>query len=114
MTPEEPVVPESVPEQQAAPQAEPASVDALGLSLEENANGKGLVVRGVESDSAASENGIETGDVIVSIGGKTVDSVEGVQAEVANAKERGRKAVLMQVQDQDGTTRFVALRLDLA
>ena len=96
------------------PRAEPASVDALGLALEENANGKGLVVRGVESDSAASENGIETGDVIVSVSGKTVDSVEGVQAEVANAKERGRKAVLMQVQDQDGSTRFVALRLERA
>jgi len=100
--------------QPETPNAEPASVDALGLALEENADGEGLVVRSVESDSAASENGIETGDVIVSVGGKTVDSVESVQAEVENAKERGRKAVLMQVQGQNGGTRFVALPLDRA
>ena len=100
--------------QPETPKAEPASVDALGLALEENADGEGLVVRSVESDSAASENGIETGDVIVSVGGKTVDSVESVQAEVENAKERGRKAVLMQVQGQNGGTRFVALPLDRA
>ena len=100
--------------QPQTPRAEPASVDALGLALEENADGEGLVVRSVESDSAASENGIETGDVIVSVGGKTVDSVETVRAEVENAKERGRKAVLMQVQSQNGGTRFVALPLDRA
>jgi len=95
------------------PTAEPASFEMLGLSLEDNADGEGVVVKGVEADSAASQQGIQEGDVIVSIGGSPVDSIEKVQAQVENAKEQGRKAVLMQVRGQQGT-RFIALPLETA
>ena len=87
---------------------EPASLAALGLEIGPNDGGDGVVVTGVDADSEAGEKGIRTGDVIVSVGGEAVDSVKSVESRIAAARKDGRKAVLMQVENDRGT-RFVAV-----
>ncbi len=88
--------------------AEPTSLAALGLSVGPNDGGDGVLVTGVDADGEAGEKGIRTGDVIVSVGGEAVGSVNAVKSRVAAARKDGRKAVLMQVENERGT-RFVAV-----
>jgi len=87
---------------------EPASVDSLGLTLEPNLNGDGVTVAGVADDSPASETGLSAGDIILSVGDRTVASVDDVQEGIDAAKESGREAVLLKVQSERGT-RFVGV-----
>jgi len=87
---------------------EPASLAALGLEIGPNDGGSGVLVTGVDPDGEAGDKGIRTGDVIVSVGGEEVSSVQSVEKQVAAAKKSGRKAVLMQVERDEGT-RFVAI-----
>ena len=86
----------------------PGSFDGLGLTLEANPDGDGLVVRGVEDGSAAAERGIRAGDVVVSAGGNPVETLEDLEAAIANAEEQGRDAVLFRVEGENGA-RFVGL-----
>ena len=90
------------------PDAQPGSLDGLGLTLEKNPNGEGVVVTGVADDSPAADKGITSGDVIVAVGGKAVESVADVEAGVAAAQERDRGAVLFKVQGEQGV-RFVGV-----
>jgi serine protease Do len=87
---------------------QPGSLDGLGITVEPNEGGEGVVVTGVADDSPAGENGIRAGDVIVSVGGAPVDSVEDVEKGVNDAEGKGRGAVLFKVQGEQGT-RFVGV-----
>lgn len=84
----------------------PASVDDLGLTLQSNENG--VVISKVDPNSPAAEKGLGRGDVILNVDGDPVETVKDVAAKVASVKEDGRKAVLMQVQSEQGV-RFVAV-----
>ena len=96
--------------QASAKQAEDktASVADLGLSLTVAPDGKGVVVSDVDPDGSAAEQGIQTGDVILAVGGSEVTRPGDVEREVVDAKKQGMKAVLMRVKSGD-QTRFVAL-----
>jgi serine protease Do len=96
---------------EAPAEVQPGSLDGLGLTVEPNENGDGVVVVGVEDDSPAAENGIRTGDVIVSVGDTAVKSVDDVEKGVSAAQERGREAVLLKVQGENGV-RFVGVPLE--
>ena len=74
------------------------------------AGGKGLVVTGIDADGAAAEHGLQTGDVILDVGGRSVSSVSQMRKVLADAKSNGRSNVLMRVKSGNGT-RFVALPL---
>ena len=87
---------------------EKGSLDGLGITVEPNKDGEGVVVTGVADDSPAAENGIRAGDVIVSVGGQTVDSIEDVEKGVSAAEDKGRGAVLFKVEGENGT-RFVGV-----
>jgi serine protease Do len=95
------------PEKQDEP-VQKGSLDGLGIAVEPNEDGEGVVVTGVADDSPAAENGIRSGDVIVSVGGQTVDSVEDVEKGVSAAEAKGRGAVLFKVEGENGT-RFVGV-----
>ncbi|MEH6727637.1 MAG: PDZ domain-containing protein, partial [Hyphomicrobiales bacterium] len=84
----------------------PASAETLGLTLERAENG--VLISGVDADSAAAEKGLVEGDVILNVNGTPVKTVEDVTSNVAQVKQDGRKAVLMQVQSERGI-RFVAV-----
>ena len=91
------------------------AVPHLGLTLApavavEGAGGKGLVVTAVDPDGAAAEHGLQTGDVILDVGGKSVGNVREIRKVLADAKKDGRSNVLMRVKSGDAT-HFVALPL---
>jgi serine protease Do len=79
------------------------------FSLAEDA--KGVVVVEVASDSAAAEKGFRPGDVIMEAAETEVKSPDDVAKEISQAKNSGRKSILLLV-DRQGDLRFVALRLD--
>ena len=71
---------------------------------------KGLVVTAVDPDGPAAEHGVQTGDVILDVGGKSVASTSEVRKALSEAKSQGKHDVLMRVKTADAV-RFVALPL---
>ncbi len=97
-------------------------IEGLGLSLATvNADTKnrfklqddvkGVVVTKVKDGGVAAEKGIRPGDLIVEVSQAEVSTPAQVAAKVAEAKDAGRKSVLMLIEGQGGL-RFVAIRVD--
>ncbi|MEM8631440.1 MAG: Do family serine endopeptidase [Pseudomonadota bacterium] len=102
--------------------AEPEEADILGmkisgmtdelreqLGLDEDA--VGLVVTDVAEDSEAYEKGLRAGDVIAEAGQEKVSGVEDLEERIEDAREGGRKSLLLLVR-RGGDPRFVALSLE--
>ncbi len=79
------------------------------LGLAEDATG--LVVKEVAEDSDAFEKGLRAGDLVVEAGQQKVEGVADLEARIAEAKDAGRKSLLMLIRRQ-GDPRFLALSLD--
>ncbi|MEM9780428.1 MAG: Do family serine endopeptidase [Pseudomonadota bacterium] len=102
------------------PDAEPSGVETiLGLTLsaltqelrEEYAlesNTRGVMVIEVDEASEAFEKGIRVGDLISEIGQQPVDEPTEVVERFEDAREAGRKSLLLLLQ-RDGQSRFVAV-----
>jgi serine protease Do len=96
--------------------AHPASgVPHLGLQIApasevSGAGEKGVVVTAVEPDGPAAERGVQTGNVILEIGGKPVGNVGDVRKALSEAKSQGKHQILMRMKVGDAT-RFVAMPL---
>ncbi|SOC07585.1 DegQ family serine endoprotease [Rhodobacter maris] len=71
----------------------------------------GLVVTDVDESSEAFDKGLRKGDVIVEAGQQPVLSVGDLEARVSEAKEGGRKSVLLLIR-RGGEPRFVAVPID--
>jgi serine protease Do len=104
-------------EKQAEAQAEkpkPTSgVPYLGLMLAPanevaGSGGKGVVITGVDPNGAAAEQGLQTGNVILDVGGKAVVNAGDVRSALNDAKNHGKRDVLMKVKAGDAT-KFVAV-----
>ncbi|MFA5955917.1 Do family serine endopeptidase [Hyphomicrobium sp.] len=85
----------------------------LGMTLApadqvEGAGSHGAVVMNVDPASPAAEKGIQQGDVILSVGGKTVSGPGDVKKALKEAKNASKRAVLMQLKTAQGN-RFVAV-----
>ncbi len=109
-------VPARIPEK-----ARVGVVDELGLSLAAITPGLraefnlgdeavGVLVTEVTGGGPASEKGIRPGDIIVEVSQTEVTSPALVQDKVIEARDAGRRSVLLLVQ-RDGDLRFVALRV---
>ncbi|NHF72603.1 Do family serine endopeptidase [Paracoccus xiamenensis] len=96
-----------------------ASGDTLGMQLQtltpeiaaELGMGEGqdgLVVRGVDPTSDAADKGLSPGDVITEAGQQPVASIRDLRARVDEAREAGRKSLLLMIR-RGGEPRFVAL-----
>jgi serine protease Do len=72
---------------------------------------KGIVITGVDANSAAAEKRLSPGDVIVEIAQEAVASTDDFQARIDKLKKEGRKSALLLVAGSDGELRFVALSL---
>ena len=70
---------------------------------------KGVVVEGIDPQSAAAKKGIKSGDVIVEAAQEAVSDPGDVAASVDKVRKAGRKAVLFRVEDGKGDLRFVAV-----
>jgi serine protease Do len=85
----------------------------LGLTLAPadeaaGSGGKGVVVTGVDPEGPAAVHGFQSGDVILAVGGKTVDDPSDVRNALSEAKSQGKHNVLLQVKTADAM-KFVAL-----
>ncbi len=94
---------------------QPSGVPHLGLQVApasevSGAGGKGVVVTAVDPDGPAAEQGFQTGNVILDVGGKAVANAGDVRQALTDAKAQGKHQVLMRVKMGDAT-RFVALPL---
>ncbi len=96
---------------------QPKSKAALGIDVQNVTNdiarqlgyklGEGVVVTSVYPDGPASEAGIETGDLILSVNRQNVNSVDEFDKAINNVKEN---KVLLLVKDEN-STQFVVIQL---
>jgi serine protease Do len=77
------------------------------------AGNQGVVVTGVDPDGPAAEQGFQTGNVILDVGGKAVANAGEVRQALVEAQAQGKHDVLMRVKMGDAT-RFVAVPLGKA
>ena len=93
----------------AKPKAdEPTSFAKLGLSLERAHGQDGVSVVSVDPESVAADRGLQSGDVILEAGGKSVSRPSDVADAIDAAQSAGRKSVLLRVKSGDAV-RFLAL-----
>jgi serine protease Do len=71
----------------------------------------GVVIMGVDSNSAAAEKRLNPGDVITEVTQEAVASAAELQKRVDKLKKDGRKSAMLQVVSPEGDTRFVGLSL---
>nr|WP_084437051.1 DegQ family serine endoprotease [Pseudodonghicola xiamenensis] len=72
---------------------------------------KGLVVTDVNEASEAFEKGMRAGDLITEAGQQKVTTIAELTARIDDAKEAGRKSILLLIR-RGGDPRFVALSID--
>lgn len=94
---------------------EEEELNDLGLALAPasevpGAGSKGMAITDIDPASEAAEKGLKKGDVILEIGGEAVSSANDIANGLRAAKDKGKRAVFMQVKSKD-QTRFVALSL---
>jgi serine protease Do len=85
--------------------------DQMASDLGMQPGEKGLVVMKVDVASEAYTKGLREGDVISEAGQKKVATLKDIKAQMTEAKDAGRKSLLLLVRTQ-GDPRFVALSLD--
>jgi serine protease Do len=95
-----------------------SNVPHLGLMLAPanevaGSGGKGVVVTAVDPNGPAADQGFQTGDVILDVGGKAVANARDVRKALIEAKDQGKHDVLMRVKTGNAT-RFVAMPLGQA
>jgi len=73
---------------------------------------EGVAVSSVDPSSKAADQGIKRGDIIVELNSKPVATVEDVSAGIREAREKGKRVVLLQIRGRDKQSRFLALPLD--
>ena len=102
------------PEKQAnAGETDNGSTPHLGISVAPasdvaGAGSKGVVVTAVDPEGPAAEHGLNSGDVILDVGGKSISSVGELRHALSEAKSSGKHDVLMRVKSADNT-HFVAM-----
>jgi len=72
---------------------------------------EGLVITAINPESEAASKGLVEGDLITEAGQQKVLSVADFEARVTEARDAGRKSLLLLVR-RGGDPRFVALVLD--
>ncbi len=101
---------------------EPAETELLGLTLSQltdeireqlelDADASGLVVTDIDTLSEAHEKGVRAGDVITEAGQQKLSTIADLTDRIDEAKEAGRKSILLLVR-RAGDPRFVALSLE--
>ena len=83
----------------------------IGRQLGVPATVKGLVVSSVDSSSDAASEGIQRGDVIVSINQRQTLTVADATAAINAAKAAGRGTVLLFVQRGAGSPRYIGVKI---
>jgi len=109
-------------EEEESEQAPVASATVLGMTIKEldeqsraefelSEDVAGVLVAEVEANSAAAEQGVQPGDVIVEIALQSVSSPQDVLDQIDELKKQGRKNALLMLASKTGELRFVTLRM---
>jgi serine protease Do len=72
---------------------------------------KGVVITGIDQNSAAAEKRLNAGDTIVEVAQEAVGTTDDFQKKVEKLKKDGRKLALLLVANPEGELRFVTLSL---
>lgn len=72
---------------------------------------QGLIVTDVDQTTEAYEKGLRSGDLITEAGQQRVTSIEDFESRIAEAKDAGRKSILLLIR-REGDPRFVALSVE--
>jgi serine protease Do len=91
----------------------PEQGSSLGLTVAPagevaGSGNKGVVVTGVDPDGPAADHGLQTGDIILDVGGKAVSNSGDMRKALSEAKADGKHDVLMKVKTSQAT-KFVAV-----
>ncbi len=91
----------------------PREQSSIGLTLVPagtiaGAGEHGLLVIGVNPRGPAADSGVQVGDLILSVGGHPVETVDDVNKLVAEAHSQSKRAILLRIK-RDDTTIFVAI-----
>ncbi|HEY3776653.1 MAG TPA: Do family serine endopeptidase [Rhizomicrobium sp.] len=116
---EERMASNSGPEQNSSAVASTGEAMGLGLTavtpdvrrnynLDDHVNG--VLITRVDPESDAADKGIQPGDVVVSVGNKSVHTPQDIKSQLAGAHATGRKSVLVLIDGNNGQ-RFVALKI---
>ncbi len=96
----------------AAPQGSEKGTPRLGLTLAPasaiGAGNQGVAVTAVDPNGPAAERGMQSGDIILDVAGKTVSNPSDVTKEIADLHKAGKRTVLMRVKSGNAT-KFVAI-----
>jgi serine protease Do len=96
----------------AAPQGSDKGTPRLGLTLAPasatGAGNQGVAVTAVDPNGPAAERGMQSGDIILDVAGKTVSNPSDVTKEIADLHKAGKRTVLMRVKSGNAT-KFVAI-----
>ncbi len=85
--------------------------DALRTKYKVKDSVKGVVIVGVDADSAANSQHLSPGDVIVEVAQEAVASADDFSAKIEKLKRDGRPSALLLVANPAGDLRFIALSL---
>jgi serine protease Do len=86
----------------------------LGVQLAPASDGQqGVAIVNVDPDGLAASKGLASGDVIMEVAGKPVNSASDVKADIAKAKQDGKKSVLMLIKTAEAS-HFVAFEFPKA
>ena len=102
--------------------AGPATAKAMGLGLSAitptlrqmynvDPGTQGVLITKVDPDSDAADKGLQAGDVVISVGNRSVHTPADIQNSIKQAKANGRDSVLALVATQNGE-RFVAIQIN--
>jgi serine protease Do len=67
------------------------------------------VITGIDPDGPAAEHGLQSGDVILDVAGKSVGTPNDLRQALSDAKSQGKHDVLMRVKTAENGTHFVAM-----
>ncbi len=110
-TPEPAETPEAPVEKQLMGLTITPLTEDMRPALGADAGTVGLVITNVDEASKAFEKGLRAGDILTEAGQKKLASVDDFEARIAEAREAGRKSLLLLVR-RGGEPRFVALNIE--
>ncbi|GAB4360930.1 MAG: Do family serine endopeptidase [Oricola sp.] len=83
----------------------------FGLTVAPADDGKGVIVTGIDPDSAAADAGIRPGDKVVEVNNEAVSSASDIEKQIDTVAKSGRKAALLLL-ERDDSSRFVAMPIE--
>jgi serine protease Do len=90
------------------PKAEPSALHEFGLALAPTEDHNGVEIAKVDPNGTGADAGLQPGDVILSVDNQKVAKPADVKDQITAARDRGMKAVLLQVKSGD-QTRYIGL-----